>query len=90
MKEQPTDSETAELSDLLNRIQAVLEDRSKNYSPVTVINVLVNLSARYAVASKWPLRNYKKICEATYRAQKRAVDLMQQKKDEEAAVQQQN
>jgi hypothetical protein len=75
--EKPTDTEVAEISDLLVRIQAILEDREKNYSPLSVINVLINLASRYAAAMKWPLRNYIKTCGSTYRAQLAAVEGME-------------
>lgn len=74
MADKPTDTEINEISDLLARIQAVLEDREKKYSPISVINVLINLSSRYAAAMKWPIRNYLKVCGSTYRAQKNSVE----------------
>jgi hypothetical protein len=75
-----TDSEVAEITELLIRVQEILEDRSKNYAPTTVINVLLNLGARYAAASKWPVRNFLKICGATYKAQKAVVEGMEKEK----------
>jgi hypothetical protein len=76
MSEKPSDTEINEIGDLLNRIQPILEDREKKYSPLSVINVLINLASRYAAVTKWPMRNYLKICEATYRAQRHDVERM--------------
>ena len=80
--EKPTDSETADISDLLTRIQEILEERKKNYSPVAIINVLINLSSRYAAVSKWPIRNYLKICGATYKTQKTVIEDMARERDD--------
>jgi hypothetical protein len=81
----PTDTETAEVNDLLARVQAILEDREKSYSPTSVINVLINLSSRYAVVSRWPVRNFLKICGATYKAQKAVVEGLEADKEAKAA-----
>jgi hypothetical protein len=85
MGEKPSDTEINEISDLLNRIQPILEDRAKKYSPLSVINVLVNLASRYAAATKWPIRNYLKICGSTYRAQKHDVERMDQERTVKSA-----
>jgi hypothetical protein len=85
-KSKPTDIEITEVSDLLGRIQAILEDREKNYSPVAIVNVLVNLAARYAVVVRWPMRNFLKVCGATYRTQQNVINDMQRQKEAEKAA----
>lgn len=73
-----TDDETTKVQKLLSDVQELIE--KGEYEAGVVVNVLLNIAARYAAATKWPLRNFKKVAEAVYKQQKSNVSDLERAK----------
>lgn len=84
MADKPTDKETTELETLLSDVQKVIE--KDDYSPDLVISVMMNIAGRYAAGANVHRKQFKRIAEATFTAQKSQVEAIKKKQAAEEAA----
>jgi hypothetical protein len=77
----PTNMEIADLSKLLAAMQELVE--KDGYQPEVVLNVTINMAARYAAVSKVGEKAFRKIATAAFKTQKRVVEEHERKLEQE-------